>query len=57
MRREVLVEVPQHQTPEHKGIWNGNNLEHYALIAQQVEHRPFKAGGLGSNPSERTSYN
>ena len=26
----------------------------YALVAQLVEHRPFKAGVLGSSPSQRT---
>lgn len=25
LRGKVLVDCPQHQTPEHKGIWNGNN--------------------------------
>jgi len=32
LRRKVLVEITQHQTPEHKGIWNGNNCEIYIQV-------------------------
>ena len=29
-------------------------MKRFALIAQLVEHRPYKAGVLGSSPSGRT---
>ena len=45
------------QSADWRGVAAGrviNICGEYAPVAQLVEHRPFKAGVLGSSPSRRT---
>lgn len=52
------IEVPEAMAPKHQSRTCDNLVEAVLeeLVAQLVEHRPFKALVLGSSPSELTTF-